>query len=51
MACQLNHFRRLKESYHVILDKSFKEDKVQLKPRKKSKKVDDVLMETKVTLE
>lgn len=48
MACQLNQFRRLKDSYHVVLDKSFVDEKVQLKPRKKSKKIDDVLLETKV---
>ncbi|XP_031569525.1 interferon-induced helicase C domain-containing protein 1-like, partial [Actinia tenebrosa] len=48
MACQLNQFRRLKDTFHVILDKTFVDEKVQLKPRKRSKKIDDILIENKV---
>ncbi|KAK3735713.1 hypothetical protein QZH41_010147 [Actinostola sp. cb2023] len=46
VACQLDDFRRLKDNYHVILNKEFKL-KINVKPRKNSKKVDDILIESK----
>ena len=48
-ACEANHIRRLRDTYHVVIDTSFKE-RIEIKPRKvkKVKKVDDIVMANKV---